>query len=286
MLAAVEAGLPVVEYTPAEIKRAVVGYGRAEKHQVQQMVKLLLGLAALPTPHDAADALAVAICHVHSLAPVGVARRRRRVAQAATSWRHYQARTLVIAHLRGRILDKQPNRIVVDVNGVGYDVSVPLSRRSTVSATPAARSRCASTRTCARTRCLLLRVRDAARAGAVRAADRRQRHRSEARAGRAVGHRAGGTDHARSSASDLARLTAIPGVGKKTSERIVLELKDRLPRARWTHAAASGGVAEPSALQGRRALGADEPGVSSAARRKGRRRGRQGARRTAISSGR
>ena len=66
MLAAVEAGCPVVEYTPAEIKRAVVGYGRAEKQQVQQMVKLLLGLAAAPSPHDAADALAVAICHVHS----------------------------------------------------------------------------------------------------------------------------------------------------------------------------------------------------------------------------
>ena len=48
MLAAVEAGVPVFEYTPAEIKRAVVGYGRAEKPQVQQMVKLLLGLAAVP----------------------------------------------------------------------------------------------------------------------------------------------------------------------------------------------------------------------------------------------
>ena len=66
MLAAVEAQLPVFEYTPAEIKRAVVGYGRAEKPQVQHMVKLLLGLAAVPAPHDAADALAVAICHVHS----------------------------------------------------------------------------------------------------------------------------------------------------------------------------------------------------------------------------
>lgn len=66
MLAAVEAGLSVVEYTPAEIKRAVVGYGRAEKLQVQQMVKLLLGLDHVPTPHDAADALAVAICHLHA----------------------------------------------------------------------------------------------------------------------------------------------------------------------------------------------------------------------------
>ena len=69
MLAAAQAGLTVVEYTPAEIKRAVVGYGRAEKPQVQQMVKLLLGLAAVPSPHDAADALAVAICHVHSQTP-------------------------------------------------------------------------------------------------------------------------------------------------------------------------------------------------------------------------
>ena len=69
MLAAVEWGCPVVEYTPAAIKRAVVGYGRAEKNQVQQMIKLLLGLTKPPSPHDAADALAVAICHLHSLPP-------------------------------------------------------------------------------------------------------------------------------------------------------------------------------------------------------------------------
>ena len=66
ILAAVEAGCEVVEYTPAEVKRAVVGYGRADKRQVQQMIKLLLGLDRVPSPHDAADALAVAICHVHS----------------------------------------------------------------------------------------------------------------------------------------------------------------------------------------------------------------------------
>jgi crossover junction endodeoxyribonuclease RuvC len=65
MVAAVAAGVAIAEYTPAEIKRAVVGYGRADKHQVQQMVKLLLGLSAAPTPHDAADALAAAICHVN-----------------------------------------------------------------------------------------------------------------------------------------------------------------------------------------------------------------------------
>jgi len=66
MLAAIEAGVVVVEYTPAEIKRAVVGYGRAEKRQVAQMVKMLLGLDTIPQPHDATDALAVAICHLHN----------------------------------------------------------------------------------------------------------------------------------------------------------------------------------------------------------------------------
>ena len=72
MLAAVEFGCPVVEYTPAAIKRAVVGYGRAERHQVQQMIKLLLGLVHPPAPHDAADALAVAICHLHSTPGFGI----------------------------------------------------------------------------------------------------------------------------------------------------------------------------------------------------------------------
>jgi crossover junction endodeoxyribonuclease RuvC len=93
MLAAVEAGVAVVEYTPAEIKRAVVGYGRAEKHQVQQMVTLLLGLADPPTPHDAADALAVAICHIHSLGPAPIRESARGASprtRAATSWRHYR----------------------------------------------------------------------------------------------------------------------------------------------------------------------------------------------------
>jgi crossover junction endodeoxyribonuclease RuvC len=72
LLAASEAGLPVYEYAPAEVKRAVVGYGRAEKPQVQQMIKLLLGLDAAPSPHDVADALAVAVCHLQTAAgPLG-----------------------------------------------------------------------------------------------------------------------------------------------------------------------------------------------------------------------
>lgn len=91
MLSAVEAGLDLAEYTPAEIKRAVVGYGRAEKGQVQQMIALLLGLDAPPAPHDAADALAVALCHVHRQ-PVGAAgaAARRRVPASLRSWRAYR----------------------------------------------------------------------------------------------------------------------------------------------------------------------------------------------------
>ena len=66
MLALATNNLPVAEYTPMEIKQAVVGYGGADKNQVQQMMKALLGLADIPRPDDAADALAVAICHIHS----------------------------------------------------------------------------------------------------------------------------------------------------------------------------------------------------------------------------
>ncbi|MDR1101905.1 MAG: crossover junction endodeoxyribonuclease RuvC [Clostridiales bacterium] len=66
IVAAQNAGLSLSEYTPLQVKQAVVGYGRAEKEQVQQMVKLILGLNEVPKPDDAADALALAICHAHS----------------------------------------------------------------------------------------------------------------------------------------------------------------------------------------------------------------------------
>ena len=66
LLALTEAGLPIQEYKPAEVKQAVAGYGNAPKQQVQGMVQLLLSLDEIPRPDDAADALAVAICHFHS----------------------------------------------------------------------------------------------------------------------------------------------------------------------------------------------------------------------------
>ena len=96
LLAATQLGLPVVEYAPAEVKRAVVGFGRAEKPQVQQMVTLLLGLATPPNPLDVSDALAVALCHAHTAssavpqADAAPFARGRRV----TSWRQLRPEDL------------------------------------------------------------------------------------------------------------------------------------------------------------------------------------------------
>ena len=66
VLSAVNEGKPVAEYSPLEVKQSVVGYGRAEKQQVQEMVTTLLRLKEKPEPFDASDALAVAICHIHT----------------------------------------------------------------------------------------------------------------------------------------------------------------------------------------------------------------------------
>jgi crossover junction endodeoxyribonuclease RuvC len=93
MLAAVEAGIPIVEYTPAEVKQAVVGYGRAEKSQVQMMVQLILGLEMPPSPYDASDALAIAICHVHRMSVPGADARTvpaPRPTSRAGSWRAFR----------------------------------------------------------------------------------------------------------------------------------------------------------------------------------------------------
>ena len=98
MLAAIQSGCELVEYTPAEVKRAVVGYGRAEKPQVQQMVKLLLGMPQVPAPHDAADALAVALCHLHTVPSIRATSMAadlerdsaRRTTRMPRSWRDYR----------------------------------------------------------------------------------------------------------------------------------------------------------------------------------------------------
>jgi Holliday junction DNA helicase RuvA len=150
----------------------------------------------------------------------------------------------VIAHLRGSILEKHPNRIVIDVNGVGYDVFVPLSTFYGLGEPGAA---------------IALRIHTHVREDALLLygfATRLEQELFE----RLIGVSGIGAKVALSvlsgiepqefiraiERSDLARLTAIPGVGKKTAERIVLELKDRLPRAQ-TAEAIGGAAAAPEA---------------------------------------
>ena len=77
MLAGGHFHLPIYEYTPLQVKQAVVGYGRAEKQQVQHMIRVILSLSAVPAPDDAADALAIAICHGHSRKMQSILERRK-----------------------------------------------------------------------------------------------------------------------------------------------------------------------------------------------------------------
>jgi Holliday junction DNA helicase RuvA len=154
--------------------------------------------------------------------------------------------TTVIAHLRGRLFDKQPNRIVIDVNGVGYDVSVPLSTFYGLGDEGHE---------------IALRIHTHVREDALSLygfATTLELTVFE----RLIGISGIGPKLALAVLSgietpelvraiergDVARLTAIPGVGKKTSERIIVELKDRLPRLRPESAVASGAPA-PSALR-------------------------------------
>ena len=99
LCAAVTAGLSVHEYTALQVKQAVVGYGKADKIQVQKMVQHLLALGRVPVP-DAADALACSICHAHSEAAPGVARlpkstRAARGGRARAAWREFALRAQV-----------------------------------------------------------------------------------------------------------------------------------------------------------------------------------------------
>jgi crossover junction endodeoxyribonuclease RuvC len=66
LLAAGQRGIPVAEYTPNRVKQAVTGSGRADKQQVQEMIRRLLSLEKIPKPDDAADGLSIAVCHIHT----------------------------------------------------------------------------------------------------------------------------------------------------------------------------------------------------------------------------
>lgn len=78
LLALANSGVPICEYTPLQVKQAITGYGRADKAQMQEMVRLLLNLENIPQPDDAADALAIAICHAHSSAVLSASEHARR----------------------------------------------------------------------------------------------------------------------------------------------------------------------------------------------------------------
>ncbi len=97
-----------------EIKQAVVGYGGADKNQVQQMVRALLGLPDIPRPDDAADALATAICHLHS---------------ARLKQLYDKTEDAMIASLHGRVLEVYTDSAVVEVGGVGLQVFLPAPVR-------------------------------------------------------------------------------------------------------------------------------------------------------------
>lgn len=75
VLASAKSGVPLFEYTPLQVKQAVVGYGRAEKNQVMEMTRSILGLSSVPKPDDTADALAIAICHGHSSGVLNIRKR-------------------------------------------------------------------------------------------------------------------------------------------------------------------------------------------------------------------
>ena len=243
MLAAVEAGLAVVEYTPAEIKRAVVGYGRAEKQQVAEMVRVLLHLDVAPTPFDASDALAVAICHVHAIGRRRGASRRRAAPAAKLAAMASPGRltALMIAQLRGRVLEKHPTRVIVETAGVGYELHVPLSSFSAIG-DAGIRRRAA-------------RAHARARGRAFSSSGSRRRSSSRCSIGliavSGIGPRLAlsllsgiaPTELVQAvAASDVARLVSIPGIGKKTAERIVLELKDKLGGIEPSGASAADGA--------------------------------------------
>ena len=243
LLAASEAGVPVVSYAPAAIKRAVVGYGRAEKHQVQQMVKLLLNLEQPPTPHDVADALAVALCHLQSSTGAIPERLRAERRQTAIHAPVLARLSAVIALLRGSLIEKHPSRVVVDVGGVGYDVQVPLSTFYELGEPGAT---------------VVLRIHTHVREdlialyGFSTPLEQDLFERLIAISG--IGPKLGlavlsgiePVDLIRAiRTQDVARLTKIPGVGKKTAERIGLELKDRLPQVAVQAAEPAPGTGRP-----------------------------------------
>ncbi len=233
--AAVAEGLVVHEYAALRIKQAVVGFGRADKRQVQSMVQRLLSLDRAPTS-DAADALACAICHAHSASLLMALRLKSHVAQRSRSPGQRPACVdgaragirvaAMIGRIEGRLLEKNPPAILVDANGVGYEIDVPMS---TFYQLPAISERV--------TLLTHLTVREDAHqlygfaTHSERAAFRELIKISGVGARTALSVLSGlsVTELAQTiTLQESARLTRVPGIGKKTAERLLLELKGKL----------------------------------------------------------
>ena len=115
LLACTQHHVPVFEYTPLQVKQAVVGYGRAEKQQVMEMTRVMLNLSSIPKPDDAADALAIALCH----------------AQSATSYFLLIKERLCFIILRVPLPTRSPIA-VIDCGGVGYLCHVTTMTQSRI----------------------------------------------------------------------------------------------------------------------------------------------------------
>ena len=152
----------------------------------------------------------------------------------------------MIALLRGMLLEKHPNQVIVDVGGVGYEVMIPVSTYSALAGSRRAKCGCASTRTCGKTlwrssaSCLqdekalfekLITVSGIGPKLAIKVL---------------CGHGGAGSDRTRSARGEVEQLVRIPGVGKKTAERMVLELRDKLPAPAGDEPRSRG--AQPSAF--------------------------------------
>ncbi len=219
-LAAAEAGLAVFEYSASEVKQAVSGYGRGSKEQVQEMLRLQLGLEAAPQPNDASDALATALCHLM--------RRRAEARLAGSSCRRDFGRQSMspIACLRGVVEEWGADWLLVFVGGVGLRLQVPASTAEALGR----RGESVVLHT-------HLHLRDDAVAlyGFASAEDLRLFEMLISVSG--VGPRgalsllsalgAEGLSDA-VSAGDAPRLQQVPGVGQKMAARLVLELKGKL----------------------------------------------------------
>ena len=222
LLATVEARIDIAEYSPVQVKHAVVGSGSADKRQVQYMVRTLLGLDHDPSPDHASDALAVALCH----ASLRGRRSLERAAYGARSRAPLGQGARMIAFLTGRVAGKSPNSCLLEVSGVGYRLAMSTS---SVAALPAEGDEVTVWTY------LYVREDELSLYGFESVAEKDAFEQLITVSG--VGPKVALATLSALSADDLAGavaaedvalLSGVPGIGKKTAQRICLELKDKM----------------------------------------------------------